>query len=130
MVFDISWWKILVAAAVWFAIGAAWYSPVLFAKQWTEALGKKREEMSMAAGPMVVTFVAQLLMVVVLAWFASNTGVPTVLRGAYLGFKVWLFVALAMLINSSFQGGNRRLWSIDAGYHLVGLAAAGAILAA
>lgn len=130
MVFDVAWWKLLVAAVVWFVIGAVWYSPVLFAKPWMAALGKKREEMSMSAGPMLVTFLAQFLMVVVLAWFAHTTGVPTVLRGAYLGFKVWLFVALAMLINGSFQGGDRRLWGIDAGYHLVGLAVAGAILAA
>jgi hypothetical protein len=129
MVFDIAFWKILVAAVVWFIIGAVWYSPVLFAKPWRAALGKQNEEMKMSAGPMITTFLAQLLMVVVLAWFANATGVPTVLRGAYLGFKIWLFVALAMVINSSFQGGNRKLLGIDAGYHLVGLVVAGAILA-
>jgi hypothetical protein len=115
---------------VYFGIGAVWYSPVLFAKQWQAEIKLKKTDMNMAAGPMVVTALAIALLVLVEAYLVHATGTHGLWRGAYLGAKVWLgFVATTALINSMFQNGSKKLYAIDQGYHLVGIVLAGAILA-
>jgi hypothetical protein len=130
MLFSISVWWILLAIAVYFMVGALWYSPVLFSKPWLAALGKKREELSMGAMPMVMTALAIAVLVVVEAWVVQATGTVGWRDGAMLGLMLWLgFAATTGLINSAFQGRSIKLYIIDQGYHLVGIVLAGAILA-
>jgi hypothetical protein len=129
MWFGISLWWVLLAAVVYFAIGALWYSPVLFAKQWASELGKKMGDMGDAKTSMIVTFLAMLVLVLVEAYFISVTGTHGAMRGAYLGAKIWVgFIATTALVNNTFQGASKKLFAIDQGYHLVGLVVAGFIL--
>jgi hypothetical protein len=130
MFYGTQWWQIALSVLVYFAIGALWYSPALFGKQWARELGKKAGEMGDPKNAMVVTFLAMVLLVLLEAYFVSATGTETPLRGALLGAKLWLgFVATTALINNVFQNGSRKLFVIDQGYHLVGLVLAGALLA-
>jgi hypothetical protein len=130
MFYGISLLWMVLATIVYFGIGAVWYSPVMFAKQWSEEIKRKKVEMSMAPSAMVTTFVCMLVLVAVEAYLVHATGTVGVIRGAYLGFKLWIgFVATTALVNSTFQGGSKRLFAIDQGYHLVGIVLAGAILA-
>ncbi|HVQ44637.1 MAG TPA: DUF1761 domain-containing protein [Candidatus Saccharimonadia bacterium] len=130
MLFEISFWWVLLAAVVYFGIGAVWYSPVMFSKMWAEEIKRKKADMTMALPAMVTTFVTILVLVGVEAWFVTATGTSGWMNGAMLGFKLWLgFAATTALINSSFQNGSMRLYAIDQGYHLIGIALAGAILA-
>ena len=131
MWFGLSWWQWLLATIVYFGIGALWYSPVLFAKQWAHELGRKSGDMgSDPRTAMVVTFVSMLLLVLVEAYFISATNTQGAWRGAYLGAKLWLgFVATTALVNNVFQSASKKLYAIDQGYHLVGMVLAGAILA-
>ena len=130
MYYGIPFWWLLLATVVYFGIGAAWYSPLMFAKPWMEEIKLKKADMNMAASAMVKTFISMLVLVGVEAYLVHTTGTKGLLRGAYLGFKLWLgFVATTALINSSFQGGSIRLYAIDQGYHLVGIVLTGAILA-
>lgn len=130
MIFDISFVWILVAAIVYFAVGALWYSPPLFGNAWLKLLGRKKKDMNMPMSAMVLTFLAILLIVMVEAYFVHVTKTPNAWRGAYLGAKLWLgFVATTALINNAFQGARKKLYLIDQGYHLVGFVLAGAILA-
>jgi hypothetical protein len=129
MVFGFSFWWVLLAAVVYFAVGAAWYSPVLFAKQWAKELGKKMGDMGDAKTAMVVTFLCMLVLTMVEAYFIQATSTSGAWRGAYLGAKLWLgFVATTALVNNSFQGASKKLFAIDQGYHLVGMVLVGAIL--
>lgn len=131
MLFGIAWYWVLLAAIVYFAIGAAWYSPALFAKQWAKELGRKVGDMGAnATQAMVLTFLTMVVLVTVEAYFVHATGTQGMWRGAYLGLKLWLgFASTTALVNNSFQGSSRKLLAIDQGYHLVGIALAGAILA-
>jgi hypothetical protein len=130
MVFGISFWWVLLAVVVYFGIGAIWYSPVLFAKQWQAEIKKKSSDMNMAASAMVTTFLAMVVLVAVEAYLVHATGTQGFLRGGYLGLKLWLgFVATTALVNNVFQGSSKKLFAIDQGYHLVGIVLAGAILA-
>ncbi|HEX3082760.1 MAG TPA: DUF1761 domain-containing protein [Candidatus Saccharimonadia bacterium] len=130
MLFGISLWWIVIAAAVYFGIGAVWYSPVLFAKAWMNEIKMKKADRNMAASAMITTFICILVLVIVEAYFIRATGTAGWLHGLALGIKVWLgFAATTALINSSFQNGSKKLYLIDQGYHLVGIAVAAMILA-
>src|SRR5476651_548083 len=130
MFYGISFWWLVLATVVYFGIGAAWYSPLMFSKMWMEEIKMKKADMNMATSAMVKTFISMLVLVAVEAYLVHKTGTTGLLRGGYLGFKLWIgFVATTSLINSSFQGGSLKLYAIDQSYHLVGIVLAGAILA-
>jgi hypothetical protein len=134
MLYGIAWYWVLLAVVVYFGAGAVWYSNALFAKAWAKELGKKVEDMkgqSMTVAPMVTTFLAMVVLVLVEAYFIQATSTHGAWRGAYLGLKLWLgFAFTTALVNHSFQQGSRKLFAIDQGYHVVGIVLAGAILGA
>jgi len=131
MVFNVSVWWVGLATIVYFALGAIWYSPVLFMKAWQAEIKKKQSEMSMAGSAMLATLLAILVLVCVEAYLINVTNTTGMaLRGAYLGFKLWIgFVGTTAIINNVFQNGSKKLYVIDQGYHLLGIVLAGAILA-
>lgn len=130
MVYGISIWWVILAIVVYFGIGAVWYSPVLFMKQWQAEIKKKSADMTMAAPAMITTFLAMIVLVLTEAYLVNATGTHGWMHGALLGTKIWLgFVATTALINNVFQNGSKTLFAIDQGYHLVGIVLAGAILA-
>ena len=130
MVFGISCWWLILAIAVYFGVGAIWYSPQVLAKQWLKELGKSRADIESPGAAMIATLAAIVVLVTIEAYFVNATGTSTWLRGAYLGAKLWLGFALTTaLINNAFQGASKKLLLIDQGYHFIGIVLAGAILA-
>lgn len=125
---------ILLATVASFMFGAIWYGG--FSRRWLAALGKTDEELKASAGfavPMVVTFVAQLVMAWVMAGILAHLlkgGVVVSLRNGMLTAAIlWLgFVATTLASNHSFQGARRMLTVIDAGHWLGVLLIQGAIL--
>ncbi len=129
MLFGIHWYLVALAVLVYFAVGAVWYSPLLFAEPWKKALGKKPGESVTPTAAMIVTLLAMVVLVCVEAYFITATGTNGLMRGGYLGLKLWLgFAAMTALINNVFQSGSKRLFAIDQGYHLLGMVLAGVIL--
>ncbi len=124
---------ILVSAVLWWIIGALWYSPVLFAGPWMKFTGVTSE---MAAGmnPLLIyamPLVAYFISCYVLAHAVVYAKATSVGNGLLVGFWNWLgFVGAIMFVTNGFQNKPFALWLIDAGYDLVGLLLAGAILAA
>ncbi len=114
------------------ALGALWYSPVLFYKAWLAGLGKTDEEVQEGAGAMnyVGTFIAILVMAWVLAHILDAFQADTLWMGLQGGFWSWLgLVATTRGINSIFQGDPMKLYVVDVGYHLAMLLVMGMILA-
>lgn len=134
---DINYLAVLVAAIVAFALGALWYSPLLFAKPWMAAIGKTADEIKaeMAGRSMPLTyglsFLAWLVTAFVLAHIVDYAVATTFGAGLATGLWVWLgFMITYEVIHSLFGGRNVRLSAINSGYHLVGVLIMGAILAA
>jgi hypothetical protein len=129
---DINWWAVVVATAVTMAVGALWYSPVLFGKRWAGLVNRRLKDMQQTAGPgYVVAALGAFLQAVVLAHLVDYALADTAWEGVVVGFWAWAgFVATASAINYVFAGRPRTLWAIDSGYFLVSLLASGAILAA
>ena len=129
--------SVLAAAIATMILGFLWYSPLLFAKPWTIAMGydpndkAKMEEMRKGAGKLYgITFVASLLSAFVLAKIIDVTTVTSALYGMKIGFAMWLgFVTTVQLTSTLFKRRPIKLYLIDTGYQLVCYLVMGAILA-
>lgn len=127
----INWWAILVAAGVNMVVGAIWYSPALFAKDWAKLVGRKMDEMGDGAKGYAWTTLGALVQTTILSFVIGWIGIGTAVEGAYVGFLLWLaFVAVPQGVNTIFAGGRKKLWAINTGYFLAVLVINGAILAA
>ena len=129
-------WSVLAAAVSSMILGFLWYSPLLFAKPWTLAMGydpndkAKMEEMRKGAGKLYgITFIASLISAFVLGKIIEITTVNSVPYGMKIGFAVWLgFVTTVQLTSTLFKKRPIKLYLIDTGYQLVCYLVMGAIL--
>lgn len=124
---------ILVSALILWLLGAAWYSPVLFAKPWMAILGIKKDDSkrgSMIFG-MVSSLIGDLLLSFALAHVILWSGASTFAWGAMIGFICWLgFFAAPNFPQGIYEGRPFKLFAINSGYWLVGLLIVGGLLAA
>ena len=115
---------VLVAAVLTMVLGAVWYSPVLFAKQWMAAQGHTPEALEqMKRKGMIrayaVSFLCYLVTAYVVALFAAYMQAMSFAQGLWLGFLVWLgFAATIGLTGNMFSRKPIAAWVIDAGYQL------------
>jgi len=125
---------VVVAAVATFLLGAVWYSPILFAKQWMHAHGytpEKVEDMKRKGmvRPYAVAGVCYVVMAYVLALLASYTQAASFGQGLWLGFLAWLgFAATLGLTANMFSDKPVAVWVIDAGYQLAYLLVMGVIV--
>lgn len=132
---DVNYLAILVAAIASIAIGAVWYSPMGFGKQWSTLMGwgdpRKMEEMKKGAGQAyLISFVAQLIMAYVLAHVVQMFQATTFGQGLVTGFWMWLgFIATTSLGIIIWEQKPPKLFVINNAYQLVSTAVMAAILA-
>lgn len=125
---------VLAAGVAGWVIGAIWYSVLgkvwMAALSWTDADtcgpdGKRH----MPVGPMILAFVAQLLMALMLAGLIGHMGGPTVPIGVISGALVWLgFVITTISVNNAFQKKKPMLTVIDGAHWLAVLLVQGVVL--
>ena len=133
--FHINIIAVLVAAVVTFGIGALWYSPFLFARQWLafngygpEKLEAMRKDALRAYG---ISFVCYLVMSAAFAVLVRMTHIAGATGGAKLGFLLWAgFVAATGLTANVYSDKPFKAFALDAGYQLVYLVVMGLILVA
>ena len=128
----VNWLALIGAVVANMALGALWFSPILFVKPWLAAAGMSEAQMK-AGMPkaLAVDLVGSLVMAFVLAHAVKYTGAQGIAQGAAVGFLNWLgFVAVTTLSATLHEHRPLKLWLIANGYRLVGLVVMGAILAA
>ena len=124
---QLNWLAVFVGALVYFALGALWYSPVLFAKPWMRSIGWDESRPQPQASPM--TYIAPGLLYVVAAIatgiLAVATGSDTVGEGIMLGLVIGIGYALVLTaVDAVFDPNKPQPWiwfAISGAYHLVGL---------
>lgn len=129
---DVNFLAVLIAAVVSMAIGAYWYSPKGFGKQWAELTGKNLDSIDKKAAnkSYAMMFVASFVTAFVLANLVRLAGATTVMEGIMVGFWVWLgFVATVQIGVVLWDQKPAKLFYINTLYSLVTLAVNGAILA-
>jgi hypothetical protein len=126
----------LVAAIAAWAFGAVWYMSL--GKQWMAALGKSEIEIKQASverkmpvGPMVTSFVAEVIMAAMLAGLIAHFGSVTMKTGAIVAALCWLgFVATTVTVNNAYPGRKLLLTVIDSAHWLGVLLIEGVVLGA
>ena len=128
---DVNFAAVITAALMSMVVGAFWYSPLLFANEWSRLVGKTAAELrARAKNAYPVAAIGALLQAYILAHFVQYAAATTAIDGAVTGFWLWLgFVAVTSAINSVFAARPWGLWRIDSAYFLVVLLLNGAILA-
>ena len=127
---------VFVSALAYWALGALWYSPLLFERPFVALKGWTPEQLAAVeaqshAGGVGLAFVTSLVLAYVLAHFVRFVGAEDARKGALAGFWLWLgFVATTNLSTVLFEGRPAGLYLINNGYHLAGLLGMGAMLAA
>jgi len=122
--------SIVIAAIVVWVLGAAWYTAL--AEPWMAGIGKTREQLMQQAGSpamsYVVGFVAILVMCYLVAALLARLSATSFGSGARIGALAGLLPAACIALNYAFEMRPPSLWLINAGYVVVGLAIAGAII--
>lgn len=116
------------------AIGALWYSPVLFGKTWMALMGFNEvmmaEKKKGMAKMYVLNFIGALVMAYVFVLFAYAWNVTDVSGALRLAFWTWLgFVATVMLGSILWEGKPIKLYVLNTVYYLVSLSVMGIIFA-
>jgi Protein of unknown function (DUF1761) len=129
----INYLAVVIAAVVSFVFGGIYYR--VLAEHWMKAIGftKKNMPKKMSSTPLIITFIAELIMAWVLAGLMGHLGAGqvTVQNGIVSGAFVWLgFVATTLVVNNAFGMRKPALSVIDAAHWLVVLAIMGAIIGA
>ncbi|MGO4706712.1 DUF1761 domain-containing protein [Microvirga sp. 2MCAF38] len=130
----INLWAVLAAAVAAWLFGSLWY--MVLAKPWMSALGKTKAELMGSSGkpspvPLIVSFLAEIVMALVLSGLIWHAGPVTLANGVIAGFLAWFgFVLTTMAVNHGFSGARPMLTVIDAGHWLGVLLIQGAIIGA
>lgn len=123
---ELNWLAVIVAAIVYFALGALWYSPVAFGRPWQRAIGWDESQQS---GGSAMVYAAPALFALVssiaTALLANATGTTDVPGGVSLGLVIGIGYGLALTTYEAVFAPNRPspwVWfAITGAYHLVGL---------
>ena len=122
---QLNWLAVIVGALIYFALGALWYSPVLFAKPWMRSIGWD-ESRQVSASPMTYAIPAALYVVgaVATGMLAAATGSDTLGEGIILGLVTGIGYALMLTaVDAVFDPNKPQPWlwfAISGAYHLLG----------
>lgn len=129
---DLNHLAVVVSAVILWLLGAAWYSPALFARPWMAMLGITKGSAkgnAMIVG-MITSFVCDVILAFILAHIVIWTQASTFGWGALVGFLVWVgFIVAPNLPQGIYEGRPFKLFAINSGYWLVGLLIIGGVLA-
>lgn len=134
IILSVNYLAVLVASVVVMGIGAFWYSPAAFGKQWAAMMGwneaAMKDKMRSAKGSSyAIAFVGNLVMAFVIAQLIANIGTTTVADALMLAFWVWLgFIATAALNTVLWEGKPWHFYGINTAYHLVSMVVMSLIL--
>ena len=129
---EINHLAVFVAALSDFAVGALWYSPLLFYKSWMKANGFTEEEVAGGNKAVIfsVTFILSLVISYNLAFFLADpeTDLLWGLTAGLLAGAGWAAAAFAIV--GLFEQRSLRYILINCGYIIVAFALKGLILGA
>ena len=124
----INYLAVFVAGVAAYAVGAIWYSPVGFGKQWMKMMHLSKDDMGKMpltpAQAMSLGFVFTMLMSYVFAHFVVYIGVQDVPTALTLGFWTWLGFGFTVLAHSwLYEGKSLKLFLFNAAHLLAAISA-------
>jgi MFS family permease len=130
----LNWLAIIVAAVAYFALGALWYSKILFVNPWIRMTGVKMGDPDAKKGLAQMMLTSLVLMIICslgLALFLTKANPPlTWMSGAKTGLVAGLcFSSTGISVSYLYERRPLGLHLINGGYNVVGSMIAGIILA-
>ena len=126
---NINWLAVLLGTVAFFAVGALWYG-VLFGKVWQREVGLSNEQLKSGANmPLIfgLCFVLEFIVVLTLGHlFAFLQPSDHVKMMMATGFALAI-MSPAIGINYLYQRRSLKLFLIDAGHFVVGMAVVGLV---
>ena len=127
----INYWAILVVWLLYMAIGAWWYSPAGFAKQWTKHTGINIIKIPQEQANKIIGFVAlsALVQASTLAVILNSLHIESVVNGLVAGLVIWLGFTAATTVGTTLY--SKRGWGflwLNSSYFLVVMSIASIIL--
>lgn len=131
MLSNVNYLAVLVAAIAYMALGALWYSPVLFGNAWMRGIGKTKEQVM--AGFSLLNYLWGIITAFVAAYgiarLTGMTGGNTVADAVIISLLAAIcFVLTTMGINDVFEKRPKGLTFINIFYHIVGFVIIGIII--
>ncbi|MDP3955947.1 MAG: DUF1761 domain-containing protein [bacterium] len=101
-------------------VGALWYAPFIFGRQWQIASNTFWQNNKGNTPAIVTLFVTELLMAYVLSFVLLRMGSDGVWQNIQVAGWLWLgFVATTALVNSAYEKKSFTLFAINTGHHLM-----------
>lgn len=123
-------WAVILAGVSYLIVGALWYSPLLFGKQWIQLNGFTDEDFKTNKPMWMITLVSFLSATVsafVISWILGVNSSATF--GAIIGGGIAFFwITMSKLTNVLFENQPVKLFLIHAGFDLVAFMVMGAIV--
>ena len=133
MDWNLNFWAVLVAAAIHFGLGWAWFS-VLFGKPWMALVQMSPADMEKGRGQMPVLFggaaVVALIMAFVLAVLVHKMQIHSAWGAVKLGLAVGIgMLAAPMLSSYTFKQQPMKLYLLEIGYPVLSTVIMSVVLA-
>lgn len=124
MNFAVSMIPLIIGAVFNMVLGAMWYSPVLFAKQWMKEAKITEAYIEVSKGKMgkvyVFTTITAVITSYVIGFILLNMGITSIINGIIVAILVWIGTNLPNIIkNWGFEDRSIKLGIINHGYDLV-----------
>jgi hypothetical protein len=122
---------VVAAAAIGFAIGGLWYSPILFARAWMREAGldEARTRSAKLGRVFGISLLCSAVMALNLAFFIG-TG-KSLAFGLFAGAATGIgWVAMSLAVIYLFEQRSLKLWLINSGYQVAAYSAMGAVIGA
>jgi hypothetical protein len=129
----LNWLAIVVAGLAYFALGALWYSKLLFVTPWIRMTGVKADDPNVKKGlgqMMITSLVLMMIISLGIALILGRIGSISWMSGLKVGLIAGLcFSSTAIYISYLYEKRPFALVLINGGYNVVGSVIAGIILA-
>lgn len=129
----LNWFPILVAAAAYWLLGALWYSAI-FGGIWSKGLEQQGIKLAKPtkgemATKFIGTFVANLVVVIAVAWLVDAVHLVRLVGAVKLGLLLGVGIS-GMALATAYSWENKPLSNllVDASYHTLGPIVAAAIV--
>ena len=88
-------WGIIVASIVAFIIGALWYSPLLFGKEWMSLIGMNDRDITAAKNKgmtkyYIIQLIVTLITFTVLGFAIAGLSITTAQDAGFIGLLAWI----------------------------------------
>jgi hypothetical protein len=115
-------WAVITVWLLYIIVGAFWYSPAGFGKQWTKYTGIDIMKKPQADANKAIIFVAlsAIIQVVALALVLNSLQVSTATNGLIIGALIWLGFTAATTVGVTFYSNKswKYLW-LNSSYFLL-----------